>query len=50
MNQRTPSGALIGREHLLRKPLIAKGSEIKDVLNSGGGGAFATASDYARTL
>ena len=50
MNQRTPSGVLIGREHLLRKPLMAKSSEIKDILNSGGAGAFATATDYARTL
>ena len=50
MNQRTESGALIGRDHILRKPLVAEGDEIKDVLNSGGGGAFATPSDYARAL
>ncbi|KAG9384028.1 Beta-lactamase family protein [Pyrenophora tritici-repentis] len=50
MNQRTASGSVIGRDHLLRKPLVAEGSEIKDVLNSGGGGAFATPSDYAQII
>lgn len=50
MNQRKHDGSLIGRDHLLRKPLLIESSEKKDVLNSGGAGAFATPSNYARTL
>lgn len=48
MNQRTHDGKLIGRDHLLRKPLFVESNEVKDVLNSGGAGAFSTPSDYAR--
>jgi CubicO group peptidase (beta-lactamase class C family) len=48
MNQRQPDGTLIGRDHLLRKPLVAQGKEVDEVLNSAGAGAFATPSDYAR--
>lgn len=48
MNHRKHDGSLIGRDHLLRKPLVVEPSEVKDVLNSGGAGAFSTPSDYAR--
>lgn len=48
MNHRKHDGSLIGRDHLLRKPLVVEQSEVKDVLNSGGAGAFSTPSDYAR--
>jgi CubicO group peptidase (beta-lactamase class C family) len=50
MNYRKHDGSLIGRDHLLRKPLQVEGSEVKGVFNSGGGGAFAKPSDYARAL
>lgn len=50
MHQRKHDGSLIVRDHLLRKPLVVESSEVKDVLNSGGAGAFATPSDYARKL
>jgi CubicO group peptidase (beta-lactamase class C family) len=50
MNQRLHDGKLIARDHLLRKPLVAKGKEVDEVLNSAGAGAFGTPSDYARTL
>jgi CubicO group peptidase (beta-lactamase class C family) len=49
MNHRKQDGSLIGRDHLLRKPLVVDGPDVKDVFNSGGGGAFSTPSDYART-
>ena len=48
MNHRKHDGSLIGRDHLLRKPLTVESSEVKSVLNSGGAGAFAKPSDYAR--
>ncbi|KAF2632928.1 hypothetical protein BU25DRAFT_436607 [Macroventuria anomochaeta] len=47
INQRNKYGSLIARDHLLRKPLVVKPSEVKDVLNSGGAGCFAKPSDYA---
>ncbi|KAF1846991.1 beta-lactamase/transpeptidase-like protein [Cucurbitaria berberidis CBS 394.84] len=50
MNHRKHDGSLIGRDHLLRKPLVVTSSERKDVLNSGGAGAFATPSDYAQII
>lgn len=50
MHQRKPDGSLIGRDHPFRKPLVVESSGVKDVLNSGGGGAFSTPSDYARKL
>ncbi|KAH7355786.1 beta-lactamase/transpeptidase-like protein [Pyrenochaeta sp. MPI-SDFR-AT-0127] len=50
MNHRKQNGSLIGRDHLLRKPLVAEPSEVKDVLNSGGAGCFATPSDYAQII
>ncbi|KNG46629.1 beta-lactamase-like protein [Stemphylium lycopersici] len=50
MNQRTHDGKLIGRDHLLRKPLFVESNEVKDVLNSGGAGAFSTPSDYAQII
>jgi hypothetical protein len=50
MHQRKHDGSLIGRDHLLRKPLVVDDSEIKGVLNSAGAGAFAKPSDYARKL
>jgi CubicO group peptidase (beta-lactamase class C family) len=48
MHQRKPDGTLIARDHLLRKPLVVESSGVKDVLNSGGAGAFSSPSDYAR--
>jgi CubicO group peptidase (beta-lactamase class C family) len=48
MHQRKPDGSLIGRDHLLRKPLVVESSGVKDVFNSGGAGAFSKPSDYAR--
>ena len=48
MNHRKPDGSLVGRDHLLRKPLVAEAAEIPGVLNSAGAGAFAKPSDYAR--
>lgn len=48
MHQRRHDGSLIGRDHLLRKPLVVDDSEVKDVFNSGGAGAFSKPSDYAR--
>ncbi|KAF1941481.1 beta-lactamase/transpeptidase-like protein [Clathrospora elynae] len=50
MNQRKHDGTLIGRDHLNRRPLLVEGDEAKDVFNSGGGGAFATTSDYAQII
>ncbi|OAL46781.1 beta-lactamase/transpeptidase-like protein, partial [Pyrenochaeta sp. DS3sAY3a] len=50
MNHRKHNGSLIGRDHLLRKPLVVEPSEVKDVLNSGGAGAFSTPSDYAQII
>ncbi len=50
MHQRGQDGTLAERDHLLLKPLKAKSSEIRNILNSGGAGAFATPSDYARKL
>lgn len=48
MNHRKSDGSLVGRDHLLRKPLVVDSSEVKNVFNSGGAGAFSTPSDYAR--
>lgn len=50
MHQRKHDGTLIGRDHLLHRSLVVEGAEVKDILNSGGGGAFAKPSDYARKL
>lgn len=35
MNHRKPDGSLIGRDHLLRKPLLVDLSKVNNVLNSG---------------
>jgi CubicO group peptidase (beta-lactamase class C family) len=48
MNHRNQDGSIVSRDHLLRRPLIVESLEVKDVLNSGGGGCFARPSDYAR--
>jgi CubicO group peptidase (beta-lactamase class C family) len=48
MHQRKHDGSLIGRDHLLRKPLVVESSGVKNVFNSGGAGAFSKPSDYAR--
>lgn len=48
MNHRKSDGSLVARDHLLRKPLVVEPSAVDGVLNSGGAGAFSTASDYAR--
>jgi CubicO group peptidase (beta-lactamase class C family) len=51
MNQRDPQGQLSGRDHLLRRPLIAQTAEdIKTCFNSGGGGCFAKPQEYCRML
>ena len=50
MHQRKHDGTLIARDHLLRKPLVVEDSEVKNVVNSGGAGAFSKPSDYARKL
>jgi CubicO group peptidase (beta-lactamase class C family) len=50
MHQRNQNGTLVERDHLMLKVLGAKSDEIGDILNSGGAGAFATPSDYARKL
>lgn len=50
MNHRKSDGALVGRDHLLRKPLLVEPSESKNVLNSGGAGAYSTPSDYAQII
>lgn len=48
INHRNKDGSLIGRDHMLRKPLEVEGAGVKDVFNSGGGGAFSKPSDYTR--
>lgn len=50
MHQRSADGSLIVRDHLLRKALVVEASEAKSMFNSGGAGAFAKPSDYARML
>ncbi|KAL6709166.1 hypothetical protein ACN47E_001982 [Coniothyrium glycines] len=50
MNHRKQDGSLVGRDHLLRKPLTAETSEVKDVFNSGGAGSYSTPSDYAQII
>ena len=50
MHQRNHDGSLVERDHLMLKVLGAKTDEISDILNSGGAGAFAIPSDYARRL
>lgn len=48
MHQRKADGSLIGRDHLLRKPLVVERADVKNVFNSAGAGAFSKPSDYAR--
>ncbi|KAF2825980.1 beta-lactamase/transpeptidase-like protein [Ophiobolus disseminans] len=50
MHQRKHDGSLIGRDHLLRKPLTVEASEVKNVFNSAGAGAFSKPSDYAQII
>ncbi|KAH8725842.1 beta-lactamase/transpeptidase-like protein [Phaeosphaeriaceae sp. PMI808] len=50
MHQRRHDGSLIGRDHLLRKPLTVESSEVKNVFNSAGAGAFSKPSDYAQII
>lgn len=51
MNQRDAHGQLSGRDHLLRRPLIAQTSDdIKTCFNSGGAGCFAKPQEYCRML
>jgi hypothetical protein len=50
MHQRKSDGSLIGRDHLLRKPLVVESADVKTVFNSAGAGAFSKPSDYARKL
>ncbi|KAI8932072.1 hypothetical protein NX059_010960 [Plenodomus lindquistii] len=50
MHQRKPDGSIIGRDHLLRKPLVVESEDAEKVFNSAGAGAFATPSDYAQII
>jgi CubicO group peptidase (beta-lactamase class C family) len=53
MHQKSPDGTLGLREdgHIFRRPLVAQSpDDIKSILHSGGGGAFAVPSDYCRKL
>jgi CubicO group peptidase (beta-lactamase class C family) len=50
MHQRNQDGSLVERDHLQLRPLTATSNEIGGIFNSGGAGAFATPSDYARKL
>ncbi|KAE8445798.1 hypothetical protein EG329_012856 [Mollisiaceae sp. DMI_Dod_QoI] len=51
MNQRHPNGSLIGRDHLLRRPLVVESAEeISSCFNSGGAGIFAKPRDYCQIL
>jgi CubicO group peptidase (beta-lactamase class C family) len=47
MHQRLPSGEVVGRDHLLRRPLIVQSeTEKKDLFCSGGAGMFAKPQEY----
>lgn len=47
MNQRTPDGALLPRDHLMRVPLVETDEEQRSrCVHSGGGGLFAKPSEY----
>ncbi|RFU27161.1 hypothetical protein B7463_g9186, partial [Scytalidium lignicola] len=51
MSQRGPDGTLAISEHIWRRPLIiSTKQEVEDTPNSGGGGGFATPSDYCQIL
>ncbi|KAH7067549.1 beta-lactamase/transpeptidase-like protein [Paraphoma chrysanthemicola] len=50
MHQRKSDGSLIGRDHLLRKPLVVESADVKTVFNSAGAGAFSKPSDYAQII
>lgn len=50
MNHRKHDGSLIGRDHLLRAPLVVETDEIPKVLNSAGAGCFAKPSDYSQII
>ncbi|KAH7083687.1 beta-lactamase/transpeptidase-like protein [Paraphoma chrysanthemicola] len=50
MHQRKSDGSLIGRDHLLRKPLVVESADVKSVFNSAGAGAFSKPSDYAQII
>ena len=46
MHQRSDSGGIHGRDHILRRPLIAEKDDISHVYNSAGAGGFARPLDY----
>lgn len=49
MHHRNSDGSLIGRDHLLRRPLVVETpDEIRTCFNSGGAGCFSQPSDYCR--
>lgn len=49
MHQRLPSGKLVPRDHLMRRPLVVQ--EQKDrIFHNGGGGIFAKPQEYCRVL
>ncbi|KAF2188892.1 beta-lactamase/transpeptidase-like protein [Zopfia rhizophila CBS 207.26] len=50
MNHRKADGSLIGRDHLLRQPLVVGAAEASSVFNSGGAGCFAKPRDYCQII
>jgi CubicO group peptidase (beta-lactamase class C family) len=51
MNRRYPDGHLTTVEHLLRRSLYNSGSsQMKEILNSGGGGLFAQPREYTKII
>ncbi|KAI4242170.1 MAG: hypothetical protein L6R40_004213 [Gallowayella cf. fulva] len=50
MHQRDTNGNLRARNHLLRRPLVVTGDEVKRTYNSAGAGCFAQPAEYCQIL